>query len=168
MLQKVRSGTSKATFAVIAPVAKATVPPKMMSTPVWHDEARQEARDDRESRSGSAGAHAKGVDLLGDHHRPDLGRDPRADARREHQPAERGGEVAHEELEVRGAEHRVVANDAADLDASLVGQYHPDEAERDRDEEERAVADREHLLGDGALVAAAPEDVVERPDERPR
>ena len=162
-MQKVRSGTSNATLAVIAPEMNATV-----TAP--HDEHRghhhagEEARDEEEvDRVG--GAHAQGVDLLGHDHRPDLGGDARAHARGEHQRADGGREIAHEELEVRRAELAEVGDDALGLQAGLVAEDHPDEAHRDRHEEERPVADLEHLPDDGAPVAPAARDVVERADE---
>jgi hypothetical protein len=129
-----------------------------------HEEAREEPRNDQEvDRVG--GAHPQRVHLLGDDHRADLGRDACAHARREHERADRRGEVAHEQLEVGRAEHRVVGHHALGLDSGLVDEDHPHEAHRDAQEEERTVPELVHLLERRALLAASAEGVVERADE---
>ena len=120
-----------------------------------HHDAREEARLDQVvDRIG--GAHAQRVDLLGDHHRADLGGDAGADAGREHQRADRRGEIADQELEVRRAEQGEIGDHALGLQARLEDQDHADEAHDHGQEEERAIADLVHLADEHALARCRP------------
>ena len=54
--------------------------------------ATTRGQDELARRGGPEGA--QGVDLLRHGHRPELGRDPGADARRDHERRQRGAELA--------------------------------------------------------------------------
>ena len=58
---------------------------------------------------------------------------------------QRRAELVHQDLDELGADLREVAGDAVDLQAGLVHQHHAEEAERDADEQQRAIADLVHL-----------------------
>ena len=128
-----------------------------------HHQRREEARHDQVVDRLDA-VHAQRVDLLGDDHRADLGGDAGADARGQHHRRQRRAELVHQDLDELGADLRQVAGDAVDLQAGLEHQHHAEEAERDADEQQRAVADLVQLRA--ATSPAASTDEPRRPRER--
>ena len=108
-------------------------------------------------RIGVGAERPQGVDLIGDDHRSELGRDARPDAAGQHQPGEHRAEL----LDHRRADQPSHERPRAELierDAGLQRQHGAGEEAGQQDDRERADADRLELLDDIAEVEGTGED----------
>ena len=131
-----------------------------------HQQAGEHARHDQlADRIGAERAQRR--NLIGDLHRPELGRDAGADASRHHQAGQHRTQLLDHRRADQAADHRPRA-ELVERDARIERQHHPGEQPGEQHDRQRADADRVELLDDVAVVDRRrhhrPADLAEQPD----